>query len=372
MSPAKRRQLPVRWPESPHCRGELRIRREPLRKPATCFTVTNGRCWKNASTAAPWPNANMSGESPTWIVASCATATPPAAAVSTNGSMRCKTPTGMWWRFATSRGRCKKDTLIRLMASSASMTRAGERAPSSSFVWQYLFQGGRFEVLTGLYYFRNRDYLPVLGCWIQVDPLGYSVDDLSLRRYEANLPTRLADPLGFQEVLPMPREVPFFKPGDRVRHNSGGPLMNVDSVNGDKITVSWWNGTNFTVQTLDAASLRKVFKQSITDKESEDIEFNVAPSGDTERYKPSGATPKNTTPPAKKNSASPKAKNDDDVRYVPWNEAWMRGPDGSWIPHYPNAVIGPPPQEIPPGKRPGGGIPKTSPPPSTPKKPPER
>jgi RHS repeat-associated protein len=43
---------------------------------------------------------------------------------------------------------------------------------SSSYGWVYLHQGGRFEVLSGLYQFRNRDYSPVLGLWVQQDPIG--------------------------------------------------------------------------------------------------------------------------------------------------------------------------------------------------------
>ena len=69
-------------------------------------------------------------------------------------------------------------------------------APVSVPPWQYLFQGGRFEVLTGLYYFRNRDYLPVLGSWVQRDPIGYRARDVNLTRYEANSPTDATDPSG--------------------------------------------------------------------------------------------------------------------------------------------------------------------------------
>jgi RHS repeat-associated protein len=43
----------------------------------------------------------------------------------------------------------------------------------SSYGWIYLHQGGRFDNATGLYGFRNRDYSPTLGRWLQNDPIGY-------------------------------------------------------------------------------------------------------------------------------------------------------------------------------------------------------
>jgi hypothetical protein len=48
---------------------------------------------------------------------------------------------------------------------------------------------------TGLYNFRNRDYSPALGHWMQVDPLGLSPDSNAFRAY-ANSPTNFRDPSG--------------------------------------------------------------------------------------------------------------------------------------------------------------------------------
>ncbi len=44
----------------------------------------------------------------------------------------------------------------------------------SAYVWIYGHHGGRLDATTGLYGFRNRDLSPVLGRWIEVDPLGFS------------------------------------------------------------------------------------------------------------------------------------------------------------------------------------------------------
>ena len=46
--------------------------------------------------------------------------------------------------------------------------RLGVRRSGSAYAWIYLHQGGRFDATTGLYDFRNRDYSPALGRWMQV------------------------------------------------------------------------------------------------------------------------------------------------------------------------------------------------------------
>jgi RHS repeat-associated protein len=82
---------------------------------------------------------------------------------------------------------------------------------TSNFGWVYLHQGGRytrFDDLSGLYYFRNRDLSPTLGTWMQEDPIGYDAEDSNLYRYLADTPTNLTDPEGLRE-LPGPRYDPF-------------------------------------------------------------------------------------------------------------------------------------------------------------------
>ena len=66
----------------------------------------------------------------------------------------------------------------------------------SAFDWRYLFQSGRFEAPIGMYYFRNRDYLPILGCWIQRDPIVNGAGERNLWRYANNNPLNLVDPFG--------------------------------------------------------------------------------------------------------------------------------------------------------------------------------
>jgi RHS repeat-associated protein len=58
---------------------------------------------------------------------------------------------------------------------------------SSSFAWRYLHQGGRLDTTSGLCHFRNREYSPTLGRWVQVDPIGFAGGDVNLYRYLASV-----------------------------------------------------------------------------------------------------------------------------------------------------------------------------------------
>ena len=59
----------------------------------------------------------------------------------------------------------------------------------------YGFTGRRFDAETGLWYYRNRMYSPVLGRFLQRDPAGY-VDGLNLYAYTMNNPLSYLDPDG--------------------------------------------------------------------------------------------------------------------------------------------------------------------------------
>jgi RHS repeat-associated protein len=70
---------------------------------------------------------------------------------------------------------------------------------NSLFSWIYLHQGGRYDTSNGLYYFRNRDYSPTLGRWMQQDPIEYHAGDSDLYRYEGNSPVKFRDPSGLEQ-----------------------------------------------------------------------------------------------------------------------------------------------------------------------------
>ena len=69
---------------------------------------------------------------------------------------------------------------------------------SSSYGWVYLHQGRWFDLLSGLYDFRNREYSPTLGRFLSVDPLGFGGSDADLFRAERNSPVMTLDPLGLK------------------------------------------------------------------------------------------------------------------------------------------------------------------------------
>src|SRR5438128_1362882 len=99
------------------------------------------------------------------------------------------------------------------------------RSPCSAYGLVYLFQGGRYDTATGLYNFRHRDLSPVLGRWLQPDPLGFAGGDSNLYRYVSNGPGNTTDPSGLAEtrvVLTPMTEEQFWKflgvaPPKRVR-----------------------------------------------------------------------------------------------------------------------------------------------------------
>jgi RHS repeat-associated protein len=111
----------------------------------------------------------------------------------------------------------------------------------SAYAFNILHQGGRYETVTGLYHFRNRELHPTLGRWLQSDPLGFGAGDTNLYRYVGNHPTIARDPSGLSEPpsrlwmvtnqnRPIPIEVflppngqPLFRPRPRPRPPEPSP-----------------------------------------------------------------------------------------------------------------------------------------------------
>ena len=70
---------------------------------------------------------------------------------------------------------------------------------ASAFGWQYLFQGGRQDPVTGWYHFQNRDLIPAEGQWAEKDPMGFAAGDLNLYRFVENDPSSYTDPSGLSD-----------------------------------------------------------------------------------------------------------------------------------------------------------------------------
>ena len=71
---------------------------------------------------------------------------------------------------------------------------------SDAYGWVYLYQGGRYDTTSGLYDFRNRDYSPTLGCWLQQDPIGYAGGTADLYQMEQNNPVNQTDRTGLGDM----------------------------------------------------------------------------------------------------------------------------------------------------------------------------
>ena len=59
---------------------------------------------------------------------------------------------------------------------------------SSTIEPDHLYAGYNYDTDVEMYHVRNRGYHPMLGCWVQRDPIGYDGGDVNLFRYGANSP----------------------------------------------------------------------------------------------------------------------------------------------------------------------------------------
>jgi RHS repeat-associated protein len=67
---------------------------------------------------------------------------------------------------------------------------------ASQYAWQYLFQAGRLDPVTGQYVFDHRDYSTSLGRWLQTDPLGFKAGGANFYAFVHNGPIDAVDPTG--------------------------------------------------------------------------------------------------------------------------------------------------------------------------------
>lgn len=64
----------------------------------------------------------------------------------------------------------------------------------------YTFTGRRYDSESGLFYYRARYYSPVIGCFLQTDPIAYN-DGPNLYTYVFNAPVNHKDPMGLSEYI---------------------------------------------------------------------------------------------------------------------------------------------------------------------------
>jgi RHS repeat-associated protein len=110
------------------------------------------------------------------------------------------------------------------------------RSGGSAYDWLYLHQGGRYDVTSGLYHFRFRDYSPTLGRWTSLDPLSYAAGDVNLYRTVGNDPLNSLDPSGLDDDIPLPDAVAVPLPNPRLPVLSSPPPASASGPSGG----GWW------------------------------------------------------------------------------------------------------------------------------------
>ncbi|MBI9019303.1 MAG: RHS repeat-associated core domain-containing protein [Phycisphaerae bacterium] len=76
---------------------------------------------------------------------------------------------------------------------------SGTEIATSSVDNPYMFTGRRWDAETSTYYYRFRNYCPMLGRFMQNDPLGY-IDGMNQYAYCGNNPGNWVDPMGLMHA----------------------------------------------------------------------------------------------------------------------------------------------------------------------------
>ena len=79
-------------------------------------------------------------------------------------------------------------------------TAGGTRATTSMYGNRFLFTGREWLQDLRIYDFRNRQYQPELGRFLQPDPQEFAAGDYNLYRYCHNDPVNRSDPFGFEDI----------------------------------------------------------------------------------------------------------------------------------------------------------------------------
>jgi len=73
---------------------------------------------------------------------------------------------------------------------------SGTSLPVSAFSSRFLYTAREYDPETELYHYRARAYSPVIGRFLQTDPIDFGGGDINMLRYAGNNPVNVVDPLG--------------------------------------------------------------------------------------------------------------------------------------------------------------------------------
>jgi RHS repeat-associated protein len=120
--------------------------------------------------------------------------------------------------------------------------------------WVYLHQGGAYEVATGLYHFRHRDYSPTMGRYTRADPLGYA-GGINLYEHIASSPGSATDPFGLAPTINDNNNPP-----DAVIDPDGGGMLTTvfDSVFSNGIPLSGLTKVTFSFGVYDCSNAKSL------------------------------------------------------------------------------------------------------------------
>jgi RHS repeat-associated protein len=114
----------------------------------------------------------------------------------------------------------------------------GARA-SSLYAWKYQHQGARWDPDSRAYSFRNREFHPSLGRWLQTDPSQFNGANANLYAAFQNNPVAFTDPLGLQPVIVIPRPQSPEPPLAPVPERCPATLVGLCGTPGGPLLVDW-------------------------------------------------------------------------------------------------------------------------------------
>jgi RHS repeat-associated protein len=96
----------------------------------------------------------------------------------------------------------------------------------SKSISPFLFTGREYDSEIGIYHYRARAYSPILGRFMQLDPIDLKAGDISLVRYVGNNAVNWSDPLGLWSGTPVSPAGSHQAQGDAIAAQANSEALN--------------------------------------------------------------------------------------------------------------------------------------------------